>query len=256
MRLTMGLTPGRAAKAFWQLLRGRPDERRRVRHRLAGMAAALLGGIPIGDDCKLWWRDEEFRKDFSRLSPDYSYTEERKYLLRELARYTRDLPGCLAEAGCYEGASAYFLAKARPDAVIHLFDRFEGLPAPGEEDAVPDAEVFRWAPGDLRARLSVLSSNLAAFDNVRIHRGEIPEVLHCVSNERFCFVHIDVDLYRPTLDSLRFFYPRVVPGGVILLDDYGFATCPGAHRAVEEFMADKAEYVIHVPTGQGIVFKR
>jgi predicted O-methyltransferase YrrM len=220
------------------------------------MAAMVLAGIPIGDDHKLWWRDEEFWKDFSRLSPKYPYTAERKYLLRELARYTRGLPGCLAECGVYEGASAYFLAEARPDAVIHLFDRFEGLPEPGEEDAVTDPEVFRWAPGDFRARLSVLSSNLRSFDNIRVHRGDIPEVLQCVADERFCLVHIDVDLYRPTLDSLQFFYPRVVPGGVIVLDDYGFATCPGAHRAVREFMADKPEYVIHAPTGQGIIFRR
>ncbi len=89
MRLTMGLTLRRIAKGLWWLLAGRPDERRRVRHQLAGMAAAVLAGIPIGDDHKLWWRDEEFRRDFSRLSPGYPYTDERKYLLRELARYTR-----------------------------------------------------------------------------------------------------------------------------------------------------------------------
>lgn len=256
MRLTMRLTPKRVAKGLWWLVAGRPDQRRRVRHQLAGMAAAVLAGIPVGDDYKLWWQDEEFRRDFSRLSPKYPYTDERKYLLRELARYTRGLPGCLAECGVYEGASAYFLAQARSDAVVHLFDRFEGLPAPGEEDAVTEAEVFRWAPGDFRARLSVLSSNLAAFANVRIHRGDIPGVLQCVSDERFCLVHIDVDLYRPTLDSLQFFYPRVVPGGVIVLDDYGFASCPGAHRAVKEFMTGKPEYVIHAPTGQGVIFRR
>jgi hypothetical protein len=71
MRLTRGLTPKRVAKGLWWLLAGRPDERRRVRHQVAGMAAAVLAGIPIGDDYKLWCRDEEFRKEFSRLSPDY-----------------------------------------------------------------------------------------------------------------------------------------------------------------------------------------
>jgi predicted O-methyltransferase YrrM len=252
----MRLTARRIARGLWWLLAGRPDQRRRVRHELAGRAARLFGDFPIGDDHKLWRRDEEFLADFKRLVPDYPYTEERKYLLRELARYTRDLPGCLAECGVFEGASAYFLARARPDAVVHLFDRFEGLPLPGPEDAVGDREVSRWQPGDFRARLDVLSRNLAGLNNVRVHRGDIPEVLRCVSEERFCLVHIDVDLYRPTLESLRFFYPRMVPGGVIVLDDYGFATCPGVHRAVQEFMEDKPEYVVHAPTGQGIIFRR
>lgn len=252
----MRLTVTRVAKALWWLAAGRPDQRRRVRHELAGRAAKLFGDFPIGDDHKLWRLDKEFLAEFKRLVPDYPYTEERKYLLRELARYTRGLPGCLAECGVYEGASAYFLAKARPDAVVHLFDRFEGLPAPGEEDAVAMSQVFRWRRGDFRARLPVLLRNLEGLENVRVHRGDIPEVLQCVSQEWFCLVHIDVDLYRPTLDSLEFFYPRLVPGGLIVLDDYGFATCPGAHRAVREFMADRPEYVIHAPTGQGIILRR
>ncbi len=252
----MRLTAKRAAKGLWWLVVGPPDRRRRIRHALAGRAARIFGDFPIGDDHMLWRRDEEFLGDFKRLVPDYPYAEERKYLLRELARYTRGLSGCLAECGVLEGASAYFLAKARPDAVIHLFDRFEGLPAPAEQDAVADRWVFRWQPGDFRARLDVLNRNLAGLHNVRVHHGDIPEVLQCVSEERFCLVHIDVDLYRPTLYSLRFFYPRMVPGGVIVCDDYGFATCPGAHRAVREFMEGKPEYVIHAPTGQGIVFRR
>jgi O-methyltransferase len=55
---------------------------------------------------------------------------------------------------------------------------------------------------------------------------------------------------------MRFFYPRLVPGGVILCDDYGFTTCPGVRRAVDEFMADKPEHVVHVPTGHGFLVKQ
>ena len=177
----MRLTASRIARGLWWLLAGRPDQRRRVRHELAGRAARLFGDSPIGDDHTLWRRDEEFSADFKRL--------------------------------VFEGASAYFLARARPDAVVHLFDRFEGLPLPGPEDAVGDREVFRWQPGDFRARFDALNRNLAGLDNVRVHRGDIPQVLQSVAEERFCLVHIDVDLYRPTLESLRFFYPRMVPGG-------------------------------------------
>jgi hypothetical protein len=67
---------------------------------------------------------------------------------------------------------------------------------------------------------------------------------------------VDVDLYEATLGSLDFFYPRLVPGGMLVCDDYGFTTCPGATRAVDEFMSGRPEPIIHLPTGQGLVIKR
>ena len=76
-----------------------------------------------------------------------------------------------------------------------------------------------------------------------------------VENQRFAFVHIDVDLYQPTRDSIEFFYPRLNPGGILLLDDYGFRSCPGATAAADEFFTDKDEAVANLPTGQGVVVK-
>jgi hypothetical protein len=60
-------------------------------------------------------------------------------------------------------------------------------------------------------------------------------------------------LYQPTLDSVVFFYPRMNRGGLMLFDDYGFATCPGARRAIDEFFTDKPEPIIDLPTGQAFV---
>jgi hypothetical protein len=68
-------------------------------------------------------------------------------------------------------------------------------------------------------------------------------------------VHIDVDLYQPTRDSLAFFYPRLVKGGVIVMDDYGFKTCPGATRAAEELATAQGVGILHLPTGQGVITK-
>jgi O-methyltransferase len=89
----------------------------------------------------------------------------------------------------------------------------------------------------------------------RVYRGWIPEVFAQAPIERLCLAHVDVDLYQPTRDALAFFYPLLEPGGVLICDDYGFATCPGVREAMEEYMADKPERVIHLPTGQGLVLK-
>jgi O-methyltransferase len=72
-------------------------------------------------------------------------------------------------------------------------------------------------------------------------------------HERFSFVHLDVDLYQPTMDSLEFFYGKMSPGNIILCDDYGFVTCPGAKKAMDSFFADKPEEIVSLPTGQGFV---
>ena len=63
------------------------------------------------------------------------------------------------------------------------------------------------------------------------------------------------EIAEPTLASLEFFYPRLSPGGMIVLDDHGFAGCPGARRAAVEYFADKADPVLDLATGQGVVFR-
>jgi hypothetical protein len=88
--------------------------------------------------------------------------------------------------------------------------------------------------------------------------GWIPEVFRKAEADigQLAFVHIDVDLYEPTRESLEFLYPRVASGGIIVCDDYGFISCPGAVRAIDEYMAGRPEPVLHCPTGQGVIIKQ
>jgi hypothetical protein len=70
-------------------------------------------------------------------------------------------------------------------------------------------------------------------------------------------VNVDVDLYEPTRDSIEFFYSRLVPGGLLLFDDYGSEMqSPGAARAIDEFMAEGPEPLIKAPTAQAFLIKR
>ncbi|KAJ8134476.1 hypothetical protein OY671_012311, partial [Metschnikowia pulcherrima] len=88
-----------------------------------------------------------------------------------------------------------------------------------------------------------------------LHKGWIPERFDDVKEKHFAFVHIDVDSYQPTSDSMNFFYQRMNPGGIIVCDDYGFTTCPGATRAVNETLRDKPEKMIASPDGGGFLIK-
>ena len=97
--------------------------------------------------------------------------------------------------------------------------------------------------------------NLAGYEAFTLYKGWIPERFGDVADRRFSFVHIDVDLHEPTLESLRFFYDRMSQRGIIVCDDYGSSLCPGATRAVHEFLDDKPERMIALPSFGGFLVK-
>lgn len=243
------------AKGFQLIFSNDPAKRRRVRHECARIAASIFGDFPLSEDQKLWRDDKEFLEIYKKFSPSNPYSQDRKYTLREYTRSVRDLSGAFAECGCYQGASAYFIALEEPTTALHLFDSFEGLSEPSKEDGTKDPEHKIWEKGSLSTGEEIVAANLNAFHNIHIHKGWIPNKFADVENVTFKLVHIDVDLYQPTLDSLKFFYPRLQSGGVIVLDDYGFLTCPGAYKAANEYIKNTQDKIIHLPTGQGIIVK-
>lgn len=169
----------------------------------------------------------------------------RFHTLLGLLSQTLDLDGCVAECGCYRGMSSHLMLttlKRRHPAFAgqgyHVFDSFQGLSVPTEEDEVsdtfPNAESLKLmsTPGAFRASLAEVKQALSEFPRVDYHPGWIPLSFQGLPERQYRFVHVDVDLYDPTLAALDYFYPRMLPGGLIVSDDYSW---PGARRALEEF---------------------
>lgn len=250
------ITTARLGRALKWLLIGNPAQRRRVRQELARVAAGAFGDFPISDDYKLWRLDKEFLDDFTRMSPGNPYSQDRKWTLREYVKLCNELPGDLAECGCYVGTSAFFIAQASTHGTLYLFDSFQGLSDPDAADREIATDVMPWSAGDLSTSETTLRHNLSRYDSIKVLPGWIPERFNEVAGHQFRVVHIDVDLYQPTKDSLEFFYPRLVKGGVIVMDDYGFQTCPGATRAAQELVSSYGTGVLHLATGQGVIMKR
>lgn len=244
----------RLVKGIKALLVGPSVARRRAVHEIVRVFANAFGGHYISEDYKLWRKDRDFINKYRELSPNNYFSEDRKFVLKELVRSLHGVDGDMAECGCYTGVSSWFIANEMPGVDFYLFDSFEGLSRPNAFDRVPDG-VQEWAKGDLKTNEQILKSNLSGFENVHVMKGWIPDRFDGVSDVCFRFVHIDVDLYQPTFDSLAFFYPRLSPGAMMVVDDYGFENCPGAYKAVQEFMRDKTETVIHLPTGQGVIIR-
>lgn len=243
----------RIGRGIRWLLMGNPAQRRRARQELARMSAGMFGDFPLSDDYKYWRQDEAFLTDYRRLSPNNAYSQDRKWTLREYVRLSNRLQGDLAECGCFQGATAFFMAQASTHGTLCLFDSFEGISRPDSRDATNDAEIMPWSEGDLSASENLVRQNLSGFENIELYCGWIPTRFNEVENRTFRVVHIDVDLYQPTRDSLEFFYPRMIPGGTIVMDDYGLMTCPGARQAANEFADAQGIDILELPTGQGII---
>lgn len=169
------------------------------------------------------------------------------YLVMSLARSLTRLPGKFAEVGVYQGVTAKLIASVNGNRELHLFDTFEGLPPASDKDDGVHRE------SQYACSLESVQTYLQEYEQVYFHKGLFPDSAREMAEDRYAFVHFDVDLYEGTLACLEYFYPRMVPGGVMLTHDYGLLA--GVRRAFQEFMADKPEPIFEQPTTQALVVK-
>jgi O-methyltransferase len=196
------------------------------------------------------WLMPEWRQRLRADDPRSLVPLHGKYVLHCLALdAVQRCSGEIAECGVYKGGTAKILAELVHDRAIYLFDTFRGMP---ETDLTRDLHQA----GDF-ADTSVESvrAYLSEHRNVTCVPGLVPDSLKIVQGRTFSFVHIDLDIYSAIKSACEFFYPRVQPGGILLFDDYGFPSCPGARAAIDEFFADKPEVKISMVTGQCSVRK-
>lgn len=197
------------------------------------------------------------------LATDNPLKRQRNYTLMQLLKQVLPIinGGNVAECGCWRGASAYQIAYHLKNNhfqnKFYIFDSFEGLSDFEKEDLensrISDIEKRK---KEFFCSLDVVKENLKEFDFIEYKKGWIPGRFNEVDGLKFCFAHIDVDLYRPIKDSLEFFYPRMVEGGIIAFDDYGYLAFPGAKRAVDEFIEGKGIFFLPLPSGEAFIIKR
>lgn len=238
-----------------------PLVREDARFTVANRLAEKLGGFVLYTRGLQWLEDRDFLQRYLHFEETpRRFPNPKDYALHSFAKSTARLGGDTVECGVFRGKSSYFICDAyreNPGHVHHAFDSFEGVSQPTGEDSVSDPRLRPWAKGDYSAPLDAAQKTLAGFDSVRFYKGWIPDRFHEVAQRSFSLVHIDVDLYGPTRDSLEFFYPRLVAGGVLICDDYGATGCPGARKACDKYLADKPEQrMIDITTGQGVMIKR
>ena len=242
-------------KFFFRLLKNPIDKSLRIRfYLMKGICTLLIPQYRFKWPQQGWWADREFNEYLKRFNEIKGLNTDRRWMLYQLMRLTEAVPGDTAECGVYKGASSYLICRINQEAKnynrLHFgFDSFEGLSKPTSWDGT------YWKKYDLSCTLDETKTNLSELDNFIFHKGWIPEKFKELENRRFSFVHIDVDIFEPTRDSIEFFYPLMNEGGIILCDDYGFTCCPGATEAIDNFLEDKLEKIISFSCGGGFLIK-
>ena len=177
----------------------------------------------------------------------------------ELFKQQIGLPGCIVECGVYRGVSFFTWAKLMEifepgdrKRQVFGFDSFGGLGKLHEKDGIERPELGKsqgaWNAGAVRDEVMELvgicnqDNFISGNERCKIIEGQleetVPKFLHDNPGLRISLLHLDVDLYEPTKKALQLLYPRVVKGGLVVFDEYGFIPWEGEAKAAEEYFEE------------------
>ena len=173
----------------------------------------------------------------ARVGDRMALWPERAQWLYDCAVSVLHLDGEYWECGSWRGGSAKLLScvlRERPRP-LRLFDTFTGF---ANVDNSVDGPVS--ANGDMFYSHDAVN-DIRAFINesfCTLHPGAIPAGFTGFEDSKIALAYLDVDLYQPTVEAMKFILPRMVPGGMIVIDDCGDPNWPGVEKAVRENMGN------------------
>ncbi len=160
--------------------------------------------------------------------------ESRLRVIRKYAVKARKMYGDFAELGVYKGGVAKMLSEVAPNKVMHLFDTFMGMPNIAVT-GVDKHHAGDFADTDVESVRAYIGS-----DNADLYDGIFPGTFlkyvgGFFQGTQFSLVHLDADLYESTKAGIEIFWPRLIPGGIMILDDWLSSGCPGVLKAVADY---------------------
>ena len=173
------------------------------------------------------------------------------YLIYSIAKTQEKLDGDMAEVGVFQGGSAKLICEAKGERKFYLFDTFEGLPDVSDIDTHFGKKFWEKNQFNNTTEESV-EKFLNNYENIKIVKGIFPDSAKNIQETKFSFVHLDVDLYQSTIDCLKYFYPRLVNGGIILIHDFH---TDGIKKAIKEFSTENDTHIIDLSGTQGLLLK-
>jgi len=214
--------------------------------------------------------DESARNIIRAVKPFTMTSPEKLNALVSAVRYVvrHEIPGDIVECGVWRGGSMLAVARTlietgNTDRDLHLYDTFEGMSEPTEHDRRRDgcsaAEMLDaadrsspiWAYASLEDVQQTMSGSEYPADRVHYYKGKVEDTIPGTVPDRISVLRLDTDWYESTMHELTHLWPRLVPGGVLLIDDYGW--WDGARRAVDEWLAETEAPVLLLRMDEGRV---
>ncbi|MGA9408694.1 MAG: TylF/MycF/NovP-related O-methyltransferase [Bacteroidota bacterium] len=185
----------------------------------------------------------------------------RAYLACCCADYALKLNGDFVECGVFHGVLAStistYLEFGKREKKFYLFDTFEGLKV---HDKMTDFERKRFdsqIPSYFEVGLyEKCVRKFSGFENVKLVKGFVPEILNSVPIKKVSFLHLDMNNHYPEIAALEHFCDKIERGGIVLFDDYCYSDYyKDTRAAVDSFLSKKSQPIFPIPTGQGIIVK-
>lgn len=165
------------------------------------------------------------------------------------ARTALRLDGDFVECGCYKGTGPRIIADVLDfgalDRRYYLYDLFEHNAAmPHHHMLEHSGELFDW-----------VKARFADLPNVVVTQGRVPDSLAIAAPEKIAFMHLDLNNADAEIGALEVLFDRIVPGGILILDDYGWIGYRDQLVAEKAWFKARGYEVLEMPTGQGMVIK-
>jgi hypothetical protein len=215
-------------------------------------------GIYTGDNLFTYHRNLSFLDDaaFMQAVAKHATTDIERAILWRMsvvlwgARNGLRLEGDFVEIACYKGTTARIVCDAidfaKLDRRYFLYDLFDHDPSMNHH-AMPEHSQKLY---------ELVKARFANAPNVTVTQGKVPDVLATVVPEKIAFMHLDLNNAEAEIGALNVLFERMVPGAVLILDDYGWLGYRAQKLAEDPWFAARGYYVAELPTGQGMVIKQ
>ncbi|HJT08903.1 MAG TPA: TylF/MycF/NovP-related O-methyltransferase [Stellaceae bacterium] len=200
-----------------------------------------------------WLGCHHFIDAYAKVIDNTLVDKYRCFELWDLAGQIRHLHGNVIEVGVWRGGSGCLIAaRIPPGKKIYLCDTFSGVVKASEKDS-----HYRGGEhADTSESVVTDLVKLMGLHNVVIKAGVFPDDFRNeMDAERFCFAHVDVDVYRSAKEAMSFLWPRMPVGGITVVDDYGFDCCDGIRQLIDECRGGSDKVVLHNLNGHAVVIK-
>lgn len=207
-----------------------------------------------------WQSDSAFMNIYDQIKNNTLVDIYRCYELWQLVHKvsTLDPHAAILEVGVWRGGTAAIMARqlacVKSKANLYLADTFSGVAKAGVNDSFysggEHSDTSQYVVEDLL-------KNKSHYPYYKILKGVFPEDTadKILISEQFGLCHIDVDVYDSAKDILEWVWNKLIPGAVVVFDDYGFHTCTGVTKLVEEYRHQPDRQIIHNLNGHALMIK-